>query len=160
MAKRNRRKMDRKLPARDPRLYHPGEGATPSSSDPRLRAPSPRGSRSQLVDQRHAPSTPDRAKANDRCESGSAATPGRTPPSLHVATRGVESVAEEQPSSESSRDAPRPLLGTRRRFQSDELGEATISRCTASSGATTNHVVTFQFPFPVPPSCLGTASGP
>jgi len=30
----------------------------------------------------------------------------------------------------------------RRRFQADGLGEATISRCTASSAATTNHVVT------------------
>jgi len=75
---------------------------TPSPSDPRLRVLSPRGSHSRLVEQRHAQSTRDRAKANDGCRSDFLAAPGRPPPSLHVATSGIETVAGMLPSSKLS----------------------------------------------------------
>jgi hypothetical protein len=51
MAKRNRRTMDRKLPARDPRPYHPGERRTPSPDPQRVRLLLPGGPRPRLLEQ-------------------------------------------------------------------------------------------------------------
>jgi hypothetical protein len=80
--KRKGRKLDQKMPMRDPRPDYPVNREYPAPFDPRLGALLPRGRRSRLVEQRHAEPTSNRAQANHACYADLAATPGWTPPSF------------------------------------------------------------------------------
>ena len=67
--------------------------------------------------------TSDRAKADYGCHADLAATPGRPPPSLHVATSGIETVAESSHHL-SFRVMPSGRCSEmRRRFQADGQGD-------------------------------------